>query len=83
MATAQSPYYAVPDKSIRPGDPYTYQVGFGNSFATEAIPGVLPLGQNSPQKGSLPSPSFLPVPALFVDKLTPSSSPHSQVRSLR
>ncbi|KAF8596173.1 Homogentisate 1,2-dioxygenase [Ceratobasidium sp. AG-I] len=31
-------------------DPYQYQVGFGNRFASEAIPGVLPVGQNSPQK---------------------------------
>ncbi|KAJ6553584.1 homogentisate 1,2-dioxygenase [Mycena vulgaris] len=31
-------------------DPYHYQVGFGNRFASEAIPGVLPEGQNSPQK---------------------------------
>jgi len=28
----------------------TYQSGFGNEFASEAIPGVLPAGQNSPQK---------------------------------
>ncbi len=27
-----------------------YQSGFGNEFATEAIPGVLPAGQNSPQR---------------------------------
>jgi homogentisate 1,2-dioxygenase len=27
-----------------------YQSGFGNSFATEAMPGVLPQGQNSPQR---------------------------------
>src|SRR5262245_51418001 len=27
-----------------------YQSGFGNEFATEAIPGALPVGQNSPQK---------------------------------
>ena len=27
-----------------------YQSGFGNEFATEALPGVLPIGQNSPQK---------------------------------
>ena len=27
-----------------------YQSGFGNSFATEAVPGVLPQGQNSPQR---------------------------------
>lgn len=29
---------------------YKYQPGFGNHFSTEAIPGALPLGQNSPQK---------------------------------
>jgi homogentisate 1,2-dioxygenase len=28
----------------------TYQSGFGNHFATEARPGALPVGQNSPQK---------------------------------
>ena len=27
-----------------------YQSGFGNEFATEAVPGVLPHGQNSPQR---------------------------------
>jgi homogentisate 1,2-dioxygenase len=27
-----------------------YQAGFGNEFASEAIAGVLPVGQNSPQK---------------------------------
>ncbi|HEX7341438.1 MAG TPA: homogentisate 1,2-dioxygenase [Rhodanobacteraceae bacterium] len=27
-----------------------YQVGFGNHFATEAIAGTLPVGQNSPQR---------------------------------
>jgi len=27
-----------------------YLSGFGNEFATEAIAGVLPVGQNSPQK---------------------------------
>src|SRR5438552_19061927 len=27
-----------------------YQSGFGNEFATEAIAGALPVGQNSPQK---------------------------------
>jgi homogentisate 1,2-dioxygenase len=27
-----------------------YQTGFGNEFATEALPGALPLGQNSPQR---------------------------------
>lgn len=27
-----------------------YQSGFGNSFASEAVKGALPVGQNSPQK---------------------------------
>ena len=27
-----------------------YQSGFGNEFASEALPGALPVGQNSPQK---------------------------------
>jgi homogentisate 1,2-dioxygenase len=27
-----------------------YQVGFGNTFASEALPGALPLGRNSPQR---------------------------------
>ncbi|OFA06622.1 homogentisate 1,2-dioxygenase [Janthinobacterium sp. HH107] len=30
-----------------------YQSGFGNEFATEAIPGALPQGQNSPQQAPL------------------------------
>jgi homogentisate 1,2-dioxygenase len=29
---------------------FKYQSGFGNEFATEAIKGALPVGQNSPQK---------------------------------
>lgn len=31
-------------------DTLPYQTGFGNEFATEAIPGALPAGQNSPQQ---------------------------------
>jgi len=27
-----------------------YQSGFGNEFATEAVPGTLPVGRNSPQQ---------------------------------
>ncbi len=27
-----------------------YQIGFGNAFATEALPGALPAGRNSPQR---------------------------------
>ncbi|MBS1852031.1 MAG: homogentisate 1,2-dioxygenase [Acidobacteria bacterium] len=34
----------------RPAAQYRYQSGFGNEFATEAVPGALPQGQNSPQK---------------------------------
>lgn len=30
-----------------------YQSGFGNEFATEAVKGALPVGQNSPQKAPL------------------------------
>src|SRR5260370_35671343 len=30
--------------------PLHYQSGFGNEFASEAVEGVLPRGQNSPQK---------------------------------
>ena len=30
--------------------PLTYQSGFGNEFASEALPGALPLHQNSPQR---------------------------------
>ena len=30
-----------------------YQSGYGNEFATEAIPGALPQGQNSPQRAPL------------------------------
>jgi len=32
------------------GKPLIYQPGFGNHFASEALPGALPAGRNSPQK---------------------------------
>jgi homogentisate 1,2-dioxygenase len=32
------------------GSPTAYQSGFGNEFATEAVAGALPVGQNAPQK---------------------------------
>jgi len=41
-----SPYFVRENKK----DPYEYQVGFGNRFTSEAIPGTLPFAQNSPQK---------------------------------
>ena len=31
----------------------SYQSGFGNQFATEAVPGALPQGRNSPQRAPL------------------------------
>jgi len=34
----------------RSAEPLTYQSGFGNECATEALPGALPVGQNSPQR---------------------------------
>jgi homogentisate 1,2-dioxygenase len=37
---------AIVSRSDEPG----YQSGFGNEFATEALPGALPIGQNSPQR---------------------------------
>src|SRR5881394_2356957 len=30
-----------------------YQSGFGNEFATEAVAGALPIGQNSPQQAPM------------------------------
>ncbi|KAL5526159.1 hypothetical protein ACEPAG_7497 [Sanghuangporus baumii] len=45
-ATAAGAYAVKPT----PKDPYSYQVGFGNRFASEAIPETLPFAQNSPQK---------------------------------
>src|SRR5690348_10490792 len=35
---------------MKTGNASAYQSGFGNEFATEAIPGTLPQGQNSPQR---------------------------------
>ncbi|KAH9902944.1 homogentisate 1,2-dioxygenase [Cubamyces lactineus] len=44
--SAQHAYTVGPQEN----DPYKYQVGFGNRFASEAIPGTLPHAQNTPQK---------------------------------
>lgn len=33
----------------RRNDPYEYMPGFGNSFESEAVPGTIPQGQNSPR----------------------------------
>ncbi|CAJ2508934.1 Uu.00g139600.m01.CDS01 [Anthostomella pinea] len=44
--SAKGPFITSPSDA----DPYTYQVGFGNTFATEAIPNVLPRSCNTPQR---------------------------------
>ncbi|NTX15543.1 homogentisate 1,2-dioxygenase [Myxococcus sp. CA051A] len=41
---------AVPPKSGLRQAPGDYLSGFGNEFATEAVPGALPVGRNSPQR---------------------------------
>ncbi|KAH6679070.1 homogentisate 1,2-dioxygenase [Halenospora varia] len=40
---------AVPSFATRKNDPYVYQSGFNNEFVSEAVPGTLPQGQNSPR----------------------------------
>lgn len=37
-------------KAIAQEETFSYNSGFGNEFATEAVKGALPIGQNSPQK---------------------------------
>ncbi|RDX57412.1 homogentisate 1,2-dioxygenase [Lentinus brumalis] len=44
--SAQQSFFVAPKER----DPYVYQVGLGNRFASEAIPGTLPAAQNNPQK---------------------------------
>ncbi|KAH9170650.1 homogentisate 1,2-dioxygenase [Lactarius sanguifluus] len=44
--TARSSYIAASTEK----DPYQYQVGFGNRFVSEALPRVLPVAQNTPQR---------------------------------
>lgn len=48
MTTTAAP--ARPAARPAQGSASAYLVGFGNHFATEALPGALPQGQNSPQK---------------------------------
>ncbi|KAL2810748.1 homogentisate 1,2-dioxygenase, partial [Aspergillus granulosus] len=46
MASATASFTSAPTAA----DPYIYQVGFGNRFASEAIPGTLPVACNTPQR---------------------------------
>ena len=48
---------------------YSYMPGFGNDFETEALPGALPQGQNSPQR---------PAYGLYAEQL--SGSPFTAPR---
>src|SRR3954454_25129974 len=53
---------------------FLYHSGFGNEFATEAEPGALPVGRNSPQKAPL---------GLYTEQVsgTPFTAPRAQKRS--
>ncbi|KAI5296015.1 hypothetical protein KEM52_006066 [Ascosphaera acerosa] len=55
---------SIPAFAKRKNDPYEYQSGFGNSFASEAVPGTLPQGQNNPR-----CPRF----GLYVEQMTASA----------
>lgn len=48
MNVVTGPDLAATSGSVA-GSP-TYLTGFGNGFETEALPGALPVGRNSPQK---------------------------------
>ncbi len=54
MTTVQtSQSLSSPSDAVARAEPAAtpvYQSGFGNEFATEALPGALPIGQNSPQQ---------------------------------
>jgi homogentisate 1,2-dioxygenase len=72
-----SPTRDAPDRTTSPiaNDAQTerYLSGFGNEFATEAVPGALPQGQNSPQR----------VPFdLYAEQLSgsPFTAPRGEIR---
>lgn len=53
---------------------FNYQNGFGNHFESEAVPGVLPKGQNSPQKFSMD---------LYAEQLSGSAFTAPQGKNLK
>ena len=59
------------DKNHKVKLDYKYMPGFGNDFETEALPGALPQGMNSPQKCSY---------GLYAEQLsgTPFTAPRSR-----
>ena len=60
-------------KGVHMSEETSYQSGFGNEFATEAVPGALPVGQNAPQKHPL---------GLYTEQLsgTPFTAPRAANR---
>ncbi|KAL3426643.1 homogentisate -dioxygenase [Phlyctema vagabunda] len=40
---------SIPSFGVRKNDPYEYMSGFNNHFESEAVPGTIPQGQNSPR----------------------------------
>jgi homogentisate 1,2-dioxygenase len=58
LETQDSLHHAIPNgresNSAAPfsAHPLGYQRGFGSEFATEALPGALPVGRNSPQRAA-------------------------------
>jgi homogentisate 1,2-dioxygenase len=49
MTTSAKPRTSRIARSSAPEQPLSYQSGFGGEFASEALTGALPVGQNSPQ----------------------------------
>jgi homogentisate 1,2-dioxygenase len=49
-AIAQGNQRTSKPRSSQGSRPLRYQSGFGNHFASEALPGALPIGRNSPQR---------------------------------
>ena len=49
MAQDSAPHSSFQTPSAK-GSSVGYMSGFGNSFETEALPGALPVGRNSPQR---------------------------------
>ena len=60
--------------SSSPPSSFTYQSGFGNEHASEAVKGALPLGQNSPQRAPL---------GLYAEQLSGTAFTVPRARSRR
>src|SRR5579862_6490609 len=49
-ASAKATERTASPRSVQGAPPLRFQYGFGNHFASEALPGALPVGRNSPQR---------------------------------